>query len=227
MGLYNCGSFLSHTAVSLLRALIGFLLGAVAGVSLGLVMGAGRAARGLLEPLVELLRPLCPIAWLPFAIAVFKMKTLPELFGFSRTGTVFDQIQQGMVFVLFFGAVIPILTNTVDGVSGVRQTYLRLARTLGASRLQIFLHVYLPAALPTILTGLRQGIGTCWMVIIAAEMLPGSDSGIGYLLMYAADKCDMDVVVTAMLTIAVTGAALNFAMLWMMRHWAGWHGKET
>jgi NitT/TauT family transport system permease protein len=65
------------------------------------------------------------------------------------------------------------------------------------------------------------------MVIIAAEMLPGSDSGIGYLLMYAADRCDMDVVVTAMLTVAVTGAALNFFMIWLMRRCAGWYGREA
>jgi NitT/TauT family transport system permease protein len=78
-----------------------------------------------------------------------------------------------------------------------------------------------------ILTGFRQGIGTCWFVIIAAEMLPGSDSGIGYLLRYAADLSAMDLVIAVMVIIGVTGALLNFAMRFAMRAALRWHGKEV
>ena len=224
---YASGSLLSNTFISLLRVLLGFLLAAVAGISLGVAMGSIRIIRNSLEPVVEVLRPLCPIAWLPFAIAVFKRETLPQLFGFGYTRTVFDQVQLGMVFVIFVGGFFPVLTNTLDGVAGVRRNYLILARALGAKRRQIFLHVYLPASMPMILTGLRQGLGLCWFVIIAAEMLPGAESGIGYLLLYASDNAAMDIVIAAMLIVGSIGAFLSFIMRRIMSGLVRWHGKEA
>ena len=125
---YASGSLLSNTLISLLRVLLGFLLAALTGISLGITMGSIRFVRGSLEPIVEVLRPLCPIAWLPFAIAVFKRGTLPHLFGLGYTRTVFDQVQLGMVFVIFVGGFFPILTNTLDGVMGIRRNYLWLSR---------------------------------------------------------------------------------------------------
>jgi len=223
---YHQGSLAGNALVSFVRVSIGFLAAAAIGVPLGILMGANRMVRGLLEPIIELLRPLCPIAWIPFAIAVFRLKTLPQLFGVPFTDTVLDQVQMGMVFVLFWGAFFPIVVNTLDGVSGVRRNYLRLAWTLGAGRCRQFFHVYLPAALPMILTGLRQGIGLCWFVIIAAEMLPGADSGIGYLLMYASDQSGMDIVIAAMIVIAAIGASLNALMLYGTSPLVRWHGKE-
>ena len=223
---YGLGSLVGNSVISLLRVAIGFALAAILGVPLGLLLGSVRILRALFEPLVEILRPLCPIAWLPFAIAVFKLKTVPQAFGVMSSGTILDHVQLGMIFILFWGAFFPVFTNTLDGVSGVRRNYVALARMLGAGRWQCFVHVYLPASLPTILTGFRQGIGTCWFVIIAAEMLPGSDSGIGYVLMYAADLCAMDVVIAAMIIIGVVGALLNFAMHFAMRTFIRWHGKE-
>ena len=224
---YASGSLLSNTIISLLRVLLGFALAAVTGVILGTVMGTASIFRNLVEPIIELLRPLCPIAWLPFAVAVFKLKTLPQLFGVKYSHTIFDQVQLGMIFVIFVGGFFPILTNTLDGIAGVRRNYLLLARTLGASRKQIFLHVYLPAAMPMILTGLRQGLGLCWFVIIAAEMMTGSDSGIGYLLIYASDNSAMDIVIAAMLIIGVIGTGLNFTMQRFMRRFVSWQGKEV
>jgi len=224
---YASGSLLSNTIISLIRVLLGFTLAAVIGVALGTVMGSARIFRNLLEPIIELLRPLCPIAWLPFAIVVFKLKTLPQLFGVKYSHTIFDQVQLGMIFVIFVGGFFPVLTNTLDGIAGIRRNYLLLARTLGASRKQIFLHVYLPAAMPMILTGLRQGLGLCWFVIIAAEMMTGSDSGIGYLLIYASDNSAMDIVIAAMLIIGGIGAGLNFTIRRFMHRFVSWQGKEV
>ncbi|MBN2593602.1 MAG: ABC transporter permease [Sedimentisphaerales bacterium] len=223
---YASGSILSNTFISLLRVLLGFLLAALTGVSLGIAMGSIRFVRGGLEPIVEVLRPLCPIAWLPFAIAVFKRGTLPQLFGLGYTRTVFDQVQLGMVFVIFVGGFFPILTNTLDGVTGVRRNYLLLAQALGAKRRRVFWHVYLPASMPMILTGLRQGLGLCWFVIIAAEMLPGAESGIGYLLIYASDNAAMDIVIAAMLIVGSIGALLSLMMRRIMSGLVRWHGKE-
>ncbi len=224
---YASGSLLSNTLISLLRVLMGFSLAAAAGVTLGLFIGSIRIVRDIIEPIVEVLRPLCPIAWLPFAIAVFKLKTLPQLVGIRYSHTIFDQVQLGMIFVIFVGGFFPIVTNTLDGVAGVRRNYLLLAQTLGATRRQVFLHVYLPAAMPMILTGLRQGLGLCWFVIIASEMMTGSDSGIGYLLMYASDNSAMDIVIAAMLIIGVIGALLNFTMSRIMLNFVSWQGKEV
>jgi NitT/TauT family transport system permease protein len=223
---YASGSLLSNTLISLLRVLLGFLLAAAAGITLGITMGSIRVVRASLEPIVEVLRPLCPIAWLPFAIAVFKLKTLPQFFGVNYSHTILDQVQLGMIFVIFVGGLFPVLTNTLDGVAGVRRNYLLLAQTLGATRRQIFLHVYLPAAMPMILTGLRQGLGLCWFVIIAAEMMTGSDSGIGYLLIYASDNSAMDIVIAAMLIIGCIGALLSFMMRRIMLSAVNWQGKE-
>ena len=224
---YASGSLLSNTFISLLRVLLGFLLASVAGIGLGIIMGSIRMVRSSLEPIVEFLRPLCPIAWLPFAIAIFKRGTLPQLFGFGYTRTVFDQVQLGMVFVIFVGGFFPILTNTLDGVTGVRRNYLLLAQALGAKRRQVFWHVYLPASMPMILTGLRQGLGLCWFVIIAAEMLPGAESGIGYLLIYASDNAAMDIVIAAMLIIGSVGTLLSLVMCKIMSGLVRWYGKEV
>ena len=223
---YASGSLLSNTLISLLRVILGFTLAAVVGVTLGIIMGSVAFFRDIMEPVIELLRPLCPIAWLPFAIVVFKLRTLPQLFGIDYSHTIFDQVQLGMIFVIFVGGFFPVLTNTLDGVTGVRRNYLLLAKTLGASRRQIFFHVYLPAAMPMILTGLRQGLGLCWFVIIAAEMMTGGDSGIGYLLMYASDNSAMDIVIAAMLIIGAVGALLAFLMRRIMYSFVSWKPKE-
>jgi len=225
--LYAQGSLAHNTLVSILRVCVGVVLAAVAGIGLGLLLGAVRTLRGLFEPVLEILRPLSPIAWLPFAIAVFKLRTLPDTVGLGYTGTVLDQVQLGMVFVIFWGGFFPIFVNTTDGVMGVRRSYLLLARTLGASRRQLFLKVYLPAALPAVITGLRLGASSAWRVIIAAEMLPGSCSGIGHMLIYAADQAAMDVVVATMIIIGVIGALVNLAMRMVMGAFVRWQAEET
>ena len=224
---FASGSLLSNAAISLLRVFIGFFFAAIVGISLGLLMGSIKPLRRWLEPTLEILRPLCPIAWLPFAIAVFKLKTLPNLFGIQFSHTILDQVQLGMIFVIFIGGFFPVLTNTIDGVLGVRKNFALLAQTLGATRTQIFLYVHLPAAMPQILTGLRQGLGLCWFVIIAAEMMVGVDSGIGYLLMYAADNSAMDIVITCMLIIGSIGALMNLLMRRCLHKYVSWKGKEV
>jgi len=223
---YHTGTLVGHTVVSLVRVMIGFLAAAVVGTLAGLIMGSFATVRRLFEPVVELLRPLCPIAWIPFAIAVFKLTTLPQLVGVRYTNTILDHVQVGMIFVLFWGGLFPILINTLDGVASVNRSYLQLAHALGARPTQIFLHVRLPAALPMIMTGLRQGIGVCWFVIIAAEMLPGSDCGIGYFLLYAADQSDMANVMAAMVVIGGMGAVLSALMTGTMQTFVAWYGKE-
>ena len=223
----SSGSLLSNSLASLLRVLIGFSIAAITGVLSGLIIGSTTWLRTLFTPIIEILRPLCPIAWMPFAIALFKMRTLPQIFGFDYSGTIFDEVQVGMVFVLFWGAFFPIFTNTCDGIIGVRKNYITLAETLGADRKTVIFRVFLPAALPMILTGLRLGLSLSWFVLIAAEMLPGTTSGIGYLLFYASGLAEMNVVIACMVIISLIGASLNGLTLLMLKRFVSWHGKEV
>ncbi len=220
------GSLLYNIAVSGVRVLMGFTLATIVAVPLGLLMGRIRVVRRVVGPFVEMFRPLCPIAWLPFTMAVFKTYTVVNLFGVRYSDTIFDTIQVGMLFILFYGAFFPILLNTVDGVLGVRDAYVESALTLGAKPGQVFRKVVLPAALPSIFTGLKVGLGVAWMVIVAAEMLPGSDSGIGYLIIYAYELAEMDVLITGMILIGLVGALLSWGIGLLGRPFTGWQALE-
>ncbi|HDR00432.1 MAG TPA: ABC transporter permease subunit, partial [candidate division WOR-3 bacterium] len=141
------------------------------------------------------------------------------------SNTVLDTVQVGMLFILFYGAFFPILVNTLDGVLGVRDVHIESARTLGAKPGQIFRKVVLPAALPSIFTGLRLGLGVAWFVIVAAEMLPGSDAGIGYLMIYAYQLAEMDVLISGMILIGVVGALLSWGLARIGRPLTRWQRR--
>jgi NitT/TauT family transport system permease protein len=220
------GSLLYNIGVSALRVLMGFLLAAIVAVPLGLAMGRIKLVRRVVGPFVELFRPLCPIAWIPFAMAIFKTYTVVNIFGIRYSDTIFDTVQVGMLFILFYGAFFPILLNTIDGVLRVRNIYVESALTLGTPVNQIFRKIVFPAALPQIFTGLRIGLGISWMVIIAAEMLPGSDSGIGYLIMYAYQLAEMDVLITGMIMIGIVGALLSLLMQLISKPFTSWQSLE-
>ena len=220
------GSLLYNIGVSGLRVLIGFSLAVLVAVPLGLAMGRNRFVRRLVSPFVEMFRPLCPIAWIPFAMAIFKTYTVVNIFGVRYSDTILDSVQVGMLFILFYGAFFPLLLSTIDGVLGVRDIYVESALTLGAGRGHVFRKVVLPAALPSVFTGLRVGLGVCWMVIIAAEMLPGSDSGIGYLIIYSYQLAEMDVLITAMILIGAVGALLSWGVHLLSRPFVGWQARE-
>ena len=224
--LIGTGTLAWNTAVSLSRVIFGFSIAVIVCVPLGLWMGTSRTAFRLVNPLVELFRPLCPIAWIPFAMAFFGVMRVPQLFGVRYSNTILDSVQVGMVFIIFWGGLFPILLNTIYGVTGVRSLWLETARILGASRSQIFRKVILPAAMPAIMTGLRLGLGISWMVIIAAEMLPGSDSGIGYLIMYSYELAEMQILVASMVVIGLIGLVLNKGLQIISTRVSGWQALE-
>jgi len=224
--LIGTGSLIWNTTISLVRVLTGFAVAVVLCVPLGLFMGTSGIVHRLVNPMVELFRPLCPIAWIPFAMALFGTTRVPQLFGVRYSNTILDNVQIGMVFIIFWGGLFPILLNTIHGVSGVRTIWLDSAKMLGANRRQIFWKVILPAALPAILTGLRIGLGVSWMVIIAAEMLPGSDSGIGYLIMYSYELAEMQILVASMIVIGLMGLILNKGLQILSDRFSGWKALE-
>ena len=224
--LVGTGSLIWNTLVSLFRVLLGFAVAVVVCVPLGIFMGTSKLIHRLVNPLVELFRPLCPIAWIPFAMAVFKTTTVPQLFGVRYTDTILDSVQIGMVFIIFWGGLFPILLNTIHGVSSVRGLWIETASVLGASRMKTFWKVIIPAALPDIMAGLRIGLGIAWMVIIAAEMLPGSDSGIGYLIMYSYELAEMQILVACMVVIGFMGLGLNKGLQTISVRVSGWKALE-
>jgi NitT/TauT family transport system permease protein len=220
---------LIHSAgISLIRVLLGFSAAALTAVPLGLLAGSSKGFLRVLSPLVELFRPICPIAWMPLAILFF---------GFSSIGSaiwgetawrhdLLSQLQLAMIFIIWWGGFFPIFLNTVAGVGAVRDLHLEAARMLGAGRLHIFTKVVLPASLPSILTGLRIGMGLAWMVIIAAEIFPGTRSGLGYMILTAHQVAQYEYAFASILVIGAIGLAINAGMLFASNRIGRWESLE-
>jgi NitT/TauT family transport system permease protein len=224
--LIGTGSLAWNTIVSVIRVITGFSIAVIICVPLGLLMGTKETIYNIINPFVELFRPLCPIAWIPFAMAIFKTTTVPQVFGIRYSDTILDSVHIGMLFIIFYGGFFPILLNTIHGVAGVRNIWIETAKTLGASKTKIFKKIIFPASLPAIITGIRVGLGISWMVIIAAEMLPGSDSGIGYLIIYAYELAEMDILVASMIVIGIVGLLLNNSLKRLSDNLSKWEALE-
>jgi nitrate/nitrite transport system permease protein len=148
-----------------------------------------------LDPFIQVLRPISPLAWMPLALFVIKDSALAS------------------IFVIFVCSLWPTLINTAFGVANVSRDYLNVARTLELSRLRTALTLILPAAAPTILTGMRISIGISWLVIVAAEMLVGG-TGVGYFVWNEWNNLDLNAVVFSVLCIGVVGMLLDRALSW-------------
>lgn len=210
--LLNMGSLLSNLAISLARVMAGYLLAVVLAVTIGITMGYYRPLFRTFSLFFALFRPIPPLAWVPLVLAWFGVASFATLAGleYGRWYMYLNNLKISMVFIIFIGGFYPVLTSTIQGVQSVRTTLLDSARVLGAGELAIFTKVLLPAALPTIVTGMRIGLGVAWMCLVSAEMLPGSLSGIGYLITHAFTVARTDVVIAGMISIGVVGAAMDF-----------------
>ena len=176
---------------SLRRVAIGFGCAALLGIPLGLTLGWYPAANQVVNPVMQLLRPISPIAWIPIAII---------LFGIG---------DHAATSLIFLGAFFPVLVACIDGVSNVPLVYRRAGRNFGLSPGQLLSRVVFPAALPNIIVGLRISLGIAWLVVVAAEMV-AVDSGLGYLVIDARNSGKRyDLVVAAMLMIGVIGLILD------------------
>src|SRR6266545_4978011 len=151
---------------SLYRVVMGFLIGTLLALPLGLAMGASRRAYSLLNPVLQVLRPIPPIAYIPLSILWFGLGNPPAF------------------FLISLGAFFPVLVNTIAGVRNVDAIYIRAAQNLGANEATLFRRVILPAAMPYILTGIRVGIGVAFIVVIVAEMT-AVNKGLGYRILEA------------------------------------------
>lgn len=180
-------------ADSLRRVAIGFGIAAIVGIPFGLALGWYPALHHLFNPVLELLRPISPIAWIPVAIIFFGIGDKPA------------------TFLVFLGAFFPIVVACASGVSSVPSIYRRAGRNFGLSPVQVLARVVFPAALPQILIGLRIALGIAWLVVVAGEMI-AVDSGLGYLVVDSRNSGKRyDLVVAAMLLIGLIGLALDMA----------------
>ena len=175
---------------SLGRVTLGFLLAAVFAIPLGFLIGMSPLAYRALDPFIQVLKPISPLAWMPIALYTIKDSSISG------------------IFVIFICSIWPMLTNTAFGVAGVRRDWLNVASTLEVKPLRKALQVILPAAAPTILTGMRISMGIAWLVIVAAEMLVGG-TGIGYFVWNEWNNLSLTNVIFAILAIGLVGMALD------------------
>ncbi len=178
---------------SLQRVLLGFGLGAIVAIPVGFLIGGSRPAMLTLNPLIQILKPVSPLAWLPIALAVFNLA------------------DPAAIFVIFITSLWPTIINTAVGVDSVPQDYLNVARVLKMPRWRRLLKVVLPACLPYIFTGLRISMGIAWLVIVAVEMLTGG-IGIGFFVWDQWNRLNLSAVFLAVLVIGLTGLVLDFSL---------------
>jgi ABC-type nitrate/sulfonate/bicarbonate transport system permease component len=197
------GTLFRHVLVSLARAVGGFLLATAIGVPLGILLGRSARAFAIVDPWVELLRPVPPIAVLPLVVLWFGIG------------------EESKLVVVFYGAIFPILINTIHGVRSVDNTRIRAARALGATERQIFYLVVLPAAVPSIVTGLRLGAGMAIFVLVAAELL-GSTAGLGWLIMDSREHFFTDRIMVGIVALGLMGYLINRSLLGLERRLVRW-----
>ncbi len=184
-----------HVLYSLYRVALGFAGAVLLGIPLGLLMGGSPRLRRIINPLIELLRPIPPLAWIPIAILWFGIG------------------MKSAAFIIFLGAFFPILLNTISGVVSINPIYFEVVRTLNAKRKDVFFKVLLPGSIPSIFVGMRIGVGIGWMTLVAAEFTGvKSGYGLGYMIMTARDIQRPDEIVAGMLVIGLIGVLINGAL---------------
>ncbi|MDD2474169.1 MULTISPECIES: ABC transporter permease [unclassified Methanoculleus] len=209
--LLESGTFLTDTMVSLEHFGIGLIVALLLGIPIGVLMGWFRVADFLLDPIIEILRPIPPLAWIPFAIIWFGLTS------------------QAAGFVIFAGAFFPILTATYSAFRGIPKVYVEAGKVLGCdTSFEVIRYVALPAAVPSIVSGIRTAMGVGWMCLVAAEMFGVSTYGLGYQLWHNYYLHQMPEVVAYMLILGFLGLFIdrifrNYVDQRLLR----WHAGEV
>ncbi|MAO55346.1 MAG: nitrate ABC transporter, permease protein [Rhodospirillaceae bacterium] len=183
---------------SILRVLVGFSFAIVVAIPLGFLIGMSPLFYRALDPFIQIMKPVSPLAWMPLALYTIKDSIISS------------------VFVIFICSVWPMLTNTAFGVASVRKEWLNVAKTLEVGHLRTAFRVILPAAAPTIMTGMRISIGIAWLVIVAAEMLVGG-TGIGYFVWNEWNNLSITNVIASIFFIGLIGMVLDMILSYLTR----------
>jgi ABC-type nitrate/sulfonate/bicarbonate transport system permease component len=202
-GLLREGEIAEHASVSTLRMLTALCLAIAVAVPLGFVMGLSRQAQQFIEPLVEILRPISGIAWLPLALFIFGVgDTLP-------------------VFIMFYVGFFPIVLNTMAGVKQTDPRLLAAARTMGVGPLPLLFYVLVPSALPTIMVGIRLAFAASWAAIVAAELI-GAPSGLGFAIEWYRQLLMTPKVFAFILAIGVVGYLCDLGLRALQKRLTPW-----
>jgi ABC-type nitrate/sulfonate/bicarbonate transport system permease component len=213
LAMLRSGQLVSALAVSWATVLEGFAIAAILGVALGVAAGYLRWLGEWLQPVLNLLRPIAPFAWIPMAILWF---------GAGRGAA---------IMITAYAAFFPIVTNALGGVFRIRSSLVVAARVLGASDWTIFRRVIVPGAMPLILVGLRLGIGLAWAAVIAAELATGQSTnappGIGYLMyLNFAIEADVNAIVAMMVAIGVSALVADIGLRWIASRFVTWPAER-
>lgn len=187
----SSGKLLIDSFDTLFKVFGGMFFASIVAIPLGILLGWSKTLEDMASFIISILRPIPPVAWIPFSILWFGIGTLPA------------------IFIIFMGCVFPILIYTIDGVKRTDKVLIEAAQTLGADDWIILSKIILPSSVPYILSGLKVGVGIALMCTISAEMI-GSSSGLGFLILTATNLFDTGTTVVGMLTIGVIGLVLDY-----------------
>lgn len=199
-------TLLEHIGISVYRLMAGFIGGCLIGIPAGFAMGLSRTMRGLLDPVVEFMRPVPPLALIPLAIIWLGIGDLAK------------------IFLLFLAALWVMVLSARSGVQSIRLSKIHAAYTLGASKKQVLFRVILPNALPEIFTGMRVAMGVCWGTLVAAELV-AADAGIGFMIVVAGKFLDTSLVLVGIIIIGIIGAAIDVGMRKLESKMIPWKGR--
>jgi sulfonate transport system permease protein len=201
--LLQSGAMARHVGISVLRVLEGFGIAALLGLGLGIAIGLSRTLDRMSDLIIQVVKPIPPIAWIPLAILWFGIG------------------EESKVYIIFLGAFFPIIINTIDGIRQTDHKLVEVARILEVPRWKFVRQVVIPGAFPAIMTGIRVGLMVAWMCVVAAELIAAS-SGIGYLIMDARQLSQSDVVLVGMITIGVIGKVMDSLIKRLEQRLIGW-----
>ncbi|MER1959014.1 MAG: ABC transporter permease [Solibacillus sp.] len=205
-GIIMDGSIFTHIQISLFRFFSGYLTAVIIAILLGLILGRLPKVWQVIDPIVQVLRPVSPIAWSPFIVLWFGIGNMPA------------------IVIIFLAAFFPVLLSTVSAVRKVDKTYLRIAANFEMSQIDTLRKIVLPASFPMIANGLHMALGSAWIFLVAGEMV-GAQSGLGFLIIDARNALSLDLVLASIVVIGVLGLVLDkgihYFEAWVNKIWGG------
>ena len=206
LAIISDGSLFAHIQISLFRFFSGYLAAVIVAIILGLLLGRSTIVWKVVDPIVQVLRPVSPIAWSPFIVLWFGIGNMPA------------------IVIIFIAAFFPVLLSTVSAVKKVDKTFLRIASNFEMSPFATLRKIVLPASFPMIANGLHMALGSAWIFLVAGEMV-GAQSGLGFLIIDARNSLSLDLVMACIVVIGVLGLALDkgihYFESWVNRIWGG------
>ncbi len=204
----NSGVWFNDVLSSGIRVMLGYFIAVIVGVTAGVAIGWSKIVEKMVEPTIQMLRPIPPVSWIPLAIIWFGIADKPA------------------IFLVFLGSFFPIVVNAIQGVKTTDKNLIRAASMMGAKRWKLIRYVILPAALPSIFTGLRLGIGIAWALTVTAEMI-AVKSGLGYVLWDSYYFLRYDLVMASMASIGLMGFLMDFLIKKLMDRTLHWQRNTS